>query len=123
MKIELSQEFVVGGYTLPRGSRVGLGALLIGVHQGSDLVFSGKVGTGLDNEMLLRTRHQLDAAALPTSPFTVAEGLPRKDVHWCRPELVVQVSFLQWMESGKLRHPRLVAVRSDKDPREVVRES
>src|SRR5436309_10584319 len=69
MKCEASQEFVVGGFTDPLGARVGLGALLIGYYEGSDLVFAGKLGTGFDTKMLLDLRRRLDAIELPKSPF------------------------------------------------------
>jgi ATP-dependent DNA ligase len=123
MKCEATQELVVGGFTDPQGSRVGLGALLVGHFDGDDFVFAGKVGTGFDRKMLLDLRARLDALELPASPFTRATGLPRLRAHWVRPEIVVQVAFIQWTGHGKLRHPRLLAIRSDKAPRDVVRES
>jgi bifunctional non-homologous end joining protein LigD len=123
MKIEASQELVVGGFTDPAGKRVGLGALLVGHYQADgNLVFAGKVGTGLDSKALLSLRDQLDAIVRPTSPFTVATNLPRLRVHWVEPRVVVQVAFSQWTAYGKLRHPRLVGIRNDKSPRDVVRE-
>ncbi len=108
MKIEVSQAFVVGGFTDPQGKRVGLGALLVGHHDGEDFVFAGKVGTGLDTKQLVDLRARLDALAQTASPFTRATGLPRSRVHWVRPEIVVQVSFMEWTSNGKLRHPRLI---------------
>ncbi len=122
MKIDATQELVVGGFTDPQGKRVGLGALLVGYFEGDDLVFAGKVGTGLDRKMLLELRARLDALARPTSPFTVATGLPKLRVHWVEPEIVVQVAFMEWTGHGKLRHPRLVGLRTDKSAREVTRE-
>jgi ATP-dependent DNA ligase len=123
MKCEASQELVVGGFTDPQGSRVGLGALLVGYFEGDDFVFAGKVGTGLDTKMLLDLRRRLDAIEIPAAPFTKAKGLPRLRAHWVRPEMVVQVSFIEWTVHGKLRHPRLVGVRFDKVAREVTRET
>jgi ATP-dependent DNA ligase len=122
MKCEASQEFVVGGFTDPQGARVGLGALLVGYYEGSDFVFAGKLGTGFDTKLLLDLRRRLDASELPTSPFTRAKGLPRLRAHWVRPEIVVQVAFIEWTVHGKLRHPRLLGVRIDKDAREVTRD-
>ncbi|HVV85291.1 MAG TPA: hypothetical protein VHE35_19650 [Kofleriaceae bacterium] len=122
MKGEASQELVVGGFTDPQGKRVGLGALLVGHYDGDDLVFAGKVGTGLDSALLTRLRARLDALEIPASPFTRATGLPRVRAHWVRPEVVVQVGFMEWTVHGKLRHPRLIGVRDDKRAREVVRE-
>jgi ATP-dependent DNA ligase len=123
MKVEATQELVVGGYTEPRGKRVGLGALLVGYYDGPDLVFAGKIGTGLDTRLLLSLRERLDALEIPAPPFTKATGLPRRGAHWTRPEVVVQAAFLEWTAHGKLRHPRLVGVRADKAPREVARDA
>ncbi|HLG54197.1 MAG TPA: hypothetical protein VI485_02625 [Vicinamibacterales bacterium] len=121
MKCEASQELVVGGFTDPQGSRVGLGALLVGHYEGSDFVFAGKVGTGFDTTLLLDLRRRLDALEVPSSPFTKATGLPRLRAHWVRPDIVVQVAFIEWTVHGKLRHPRLIGVRFDKDARDITR--
>ena len=135
MKCEASQELVVGGFTDPQGSRVGLGALLVGYfapaseagrNDGAappDFVFAGKIGTGFDTRLLLKLRQQLDRLEIPQPPFTRGKGLPRLRAHWVRPEVVVQVAFIEWTIHGKLRHPRLIAVRTDKDARDVVRET
>lgn len=122
MKCELSQEFVVGGFTDPQGSRVGLGALLVGYYQDGEYLFAGKLGTGFDTKLLLDLRRRLDAIEIPASPFATTKGLPRLRAHWVRPEVVVQVAFIEWTVHGKLRHPRLIGVRDDKDPRDVTRE-
>jgi ATP-dependent DNA ligase len=123
MKCEASQELVVGGFTDPQGSRVGLGALLVGYYEGHDFVFAGKIGTGFDTRLLLELRGRLDALEIPATPFTKAKGLPRLRAHWVRPEIVVQVAFIEWTVNDKLRHPRLIGVRYDKSAREVVRET
>jgi len=123
MKHEASQELVVGGFTDPQGKRVGLGALLVGFYDGDALVFAGKVGAALSSAGLIELRARLDAIEIATSPFTRAVGLPRVRAHWVRPELVVQVGFLEWTGHGKLRHPRLIGVRHDKAAREVTRET
>ena len=123
MKCEASQEFVVGGFTDPQGARVGLGALLVGYYDDGEFVFAGKIGTGFDTRLLLDLRRRLDALEVPAAPFTRSKGLPRLRAHWVRPEIIVQAAFIEWTVHGKLRHPRLIGVRLDKDPREVVRES
>ena len=110
MKCELSQNFLVGGFTDPQGKRVGLGALLVGYHKDKDFVFAGKIGTGFNTEMLLDLRARLDKLEIERAPFTKAVGLPRVRAHWVRPEIVVQVGFIEWTVHGKLRHPRLLAV-------------
>ena len=122
MKCEATQELVVGGFTDPQGGRVGLGALLVGYYEGGDFVFAGKLGTGFDTRLLLDLRGRLDGLETAQPPFTKGTGLPRLRAHWVRPEIVVQVAFVEWTVHVKLRHPRLTGVRFDKPAREVVRE-
>jgi ATP-dependent DNA ligase len=122
MKCEATQELVVGGFTDPQGGRVGLGALLVGYFEGDDFVFAGKVGTGLDTQLLLEFRERLGALEIAQSPFTQAVGLPRARVHWVRPDVVVQVGFMEWTPHQKMRHPRLIGLRIDKAARDVTRE-
>lgn len=122
MKCETSQDFVVGGFTDPQGARQGLGALLVGYFEGDDFVFAGKVGTGFDIKMLMDLRSRLDAREITETPFTKATGLPRVRMHWVKPEIVVNVAFIEWTVHGKLRHSRLLGERPDRAPREVTRE-
>jgi bifunctional non-homologous end joining protein LigD len=122
MKIEATQELVVGGFTDPQGARVGLGALLVGYFEGEEFVFAGKIGTGFDTKLLLDLRARMTLLEVPATPFTKARGLPRLRTHWVRPEIVVQVAFIEWTVHGKLRHPRLLGVRFDKAARDVVKE-
>ena len=123
MKCELSQDFVIGGFTDPQGGRVGLGALLVGYFEQDDFVFAGKVGTGFDTSLLIDLRVRLDPLEVPTTQFTKATGLPRIRAHWVLPKIVVHVAFIEWTVHGKLRHSRLLGVREDRRAREVVRES
>jgi bifunctional non-homologous end joining protein LigD len=111
MKCEVTKDLLVGGFTDPQGARVGLGALLVGFVEGDDLVFAGKVGTGFDTKLLLELRARLDALEIPAPPFTKVKGLPRLRAHWVRPEIIVQVAFIEWTVHHKLRHPRLLGVR------------
>jgi ATP-dependent DNA ligase len=113
MKCELSKNFLVGGFTDPQGKRVGLGALLVGYHEGDDFVFAGKIGTGFDTKLLLDLRERLDKLEIPKPPFTRAVGLPRVREHWVEPKIVVDVGFIEWTVHGKLRHPRLLSVVDD----------
>jgi DNA ligase D-like protein (predicted ligase) len=112
MKCESSQDFIVGGFTEPQGGRVGLGALLVGHFEGADFVFAGKVGTGFDTKLLLDLRARLDALEIPEPPFAKGVGLPRKRAHWVRPKIFVSVAFIEWTVHGKLRHSRLLEVRT-----------
>jgi len=121
MKCEIIQQLVVGGFTDPQGARVGLGALLVGHFQDDQFVFAGKIGTGFDTRLLLDLRARLDALEIPKSPFTRAHGLPRLRAHWVRPDIVVEVAFIEWTVHNKLRHPRLLRVVADRAAREVVR--
>jgi ATP-dependent DNA ligase len=114
MKCELTADLVVGGFTDPQGSRVGLGALLVGHREGDDLCFAGRVGTGFDTKMLLDLRARLDALEIPASPFTRGTDLPRLRAHWVRPEIAVRVAFIEWTGNRKLRHPRLLAVLTER---------
>ena len=113
MKCELTENFVVGGFTDGQGTRVGLGALLVGFFEGDDFVFAGKVGTGFDTQLLTSLRARLDASEIPAAPFTKAKGLPRVRAHWVRPEIVVRVAFIEWTVHKKLRHSRLLSVDPD----------
>jgi DNA ligase D-like protein (predicted ligase) len=115
------QEFVIGGYTEPKGGRPGFGALLLGYYEGDRLIYAGKVGTGFDRELLVTLAKELSALEIKHSPFA-GEVKAGKRVHWVWPKLVAQVAFTDWTPDGKLRHPRFLGIRRDKDPREVVRE-
>ena len=116
------QEFVVGGYTSPQGSRIALGALLLGYHDGGDLVYAGKVGTGFDEATLQSLHERLSPIEQDAPPFT--RGLVRENgARWVRPELVAQIGFTEWTRDGKLRHPRYQGLRIDKNPGDVVRET
>jgi DNA ligase D-like protein (predicted ligase) len=115
------QEFVVGGFTDPQGSRIGFGALLIGYHDGDRLRYAGKVGTGYDRAMLRALRARLNGIAQAENPF--ADEVTEPAVHWVRPEMVIQVGFAEWTRVGRLRHPRFAGLRIDKPATDVVRET
>ena len=121
-KCENAQEFVIGGYTDPRGSRPGLGALLLGYYgRDGTLVYAGKVGTGFSERTLRGLHRKLASLERDTPPFGRGD-LPRHGVHWVEPRLVGQVAFTEWTVDGQLRHPRFRGLRDDKDPADVVRE-
>jgi ATP-dependent DNA ligase len=122
MKCEATQELVIGGFTDPQGARVGLGALLVGYYEKDDFVFAGKVGTGFDTKLLTSLRARLDKLTVEKPAFTKSAGLPKLRTHWVKPEIVVQVAFIEWTPTNKLRHPRLLGLRPDKAARDVVRE-
>lgn len=118
----LAEEFVVAGFTAPKGARSGFGALLLGYYEpgGARLRYAGKVGTGFDEAGLHAITARLVALERSSSPF--AEPLPEHAVRWVEPELVAEVVFSEWTGDGRLRQPRYRRLRTDKDPREIVRE-
>lgn len=116
-----SQEFVVGGYTEPAGTRSGIGALLIGYYEGDKLRYAGKVGTGFSEDELRHLRDMLVREERRESPFAEPDAGER-GAHWVAPTLVADIEFTEWTGDGKLRHPRYVGLRRDKDPAYVVRE-
>jgi bifunctional non-homologous end joining protein LigD len=121
-KCQNNQEFVIGGYTDPKGARTGFGALLIGYYNpDGELVYAGKVGTGFSTAVLDSLARSLARLARPQPPFG-SGTLPRSGVHWVEPELVGQVAFSEWTTAGQLRHPRFEGLRRDKDPAAVTRE-
>ena len=120
LKCENRQEFVIVGYTAPKGSRVGLGALLLGYYDGDALRYAGKVGTGFDTATL-RSLHKRLSGTEHDHP--TVDGAKEPGAHWVRPTSVAQVAFGEWTRDGKLRHPRYLGLRTDKNPKDVVRES
>ncbi len=121
-KCESGQEFVIGGFTDPQGSRTGFGALLLGYYDpGGQLVYAGKVGTGF-NQRVLDSLHASLVKLEQDRPAFDRGHLPRSHVHWVEPRLVGEVGFSEWTTDGQLRHPRFQGLRDDKDPAEVVRE-
>jgi bifunctional non-homologous end joining protein LigD len=116
------QELVVGGYTAPKGSRVGFGALLVGYYAGPDFVYAGKVGTGFDTSVLTELHARMQRLEQDRSPFTRGR-VSEKDVRWVGPELVAQIGFTEWTRDGLLRHPRFIGLREDKKAADVARES
>ena len=115
------QEFVVGGYTDPQGSRSGLGALLVGYHEQGALHFAGKVGTGFGARTLAQLSARLARLGRATSPFSDYRRRS-PSIHWVRPALVVQLGFQEWTVDGRLRQARFLGIREDKRASDVIRE-
>ncbi|GAB7540550.1 DNA ligase D [Cupriavidus sp. 8B] len=120
LKCTQRQEFVVVGYTDPAGSRQGIGALLLGVHDESgQLRYAGKVGTGFDTDTLSILQRKLDALRQEASPLQAGvEGKPagQTQSHWVKPKLVAEVSFGGWTQEGRVRHAVFHGLRTDKAP-------
>jgi len=122
IKCHLRQEFVIGGWTDPQGTRGAFGALHLGVYEAERLVYAGKVGTGFDDKTLRAIRDVLKPLARATSPFDERTPTGRGH-HWVEPTLVAEVRFTEWTEEGGIRHPAFLGLRNDKPPREVHRET
>lgn len=123
LKIDFEQEFVVGGFTEPRKTRVGFGALLLGYFDaGGKLVYVGHTGGGFTRAGLEAMRKRLDRLVRKTSPF---EGSfhTNEPATWVKPTVVVEVKFSEWTTDGKLRQPVFLGIRDDKDPKQVNFES
>jgi bifunctional non-homologous end joining protein LigD len=124
VKCSKNQEFVIGGFTDPAGARVGLGALLLGVHEESGaLRYVGRVGTGFNDTILRDLRVRLEKLKRKSAPFlNPPKGADAKGVHWIEPSLVGEVVFTEWTSDGMLRHPSFKGLRQDKPAVEIKRE-
>jgi len=121
LKCAWEQEFVIGGYTDPAGSRTDFGALLVGYYEDGRLRYAGKVGTGYTAATLRDLGARLRELETPESPFVDARPIPR-GTHWTRAQMVAQIGFAEGTGDGRLRQPRFLGLRDDKRPAEVVRE-
>ncbi len=126
IKCQRRQEFVIGGYTDPQGSRGHFGALHLGVYDGPAssprLVYVSKVGTGFDDAKLKAIWEKLAPLARATPPFEAGAIPTGRGDHWVEPRLIAEVRFTDWTEDGGLRHPTFIALRDDKKPLECRRE-
>ncbi len=134
VKCTCAQEFVIGGYTEPQGSREKFGAIIVGYYEGGRLMFASKVGSGFDRRVLESLYKQFQKLKQPECPFAnLPEKRPgrwgqgitasqMKRCTWVKPQLVAQVRFTEWTMDGGLRHPVFMGLREDKQPSEVVRE-
>jgi len=122
IKCQLRQEFVIGGYTTPQGTRAHFGALHLGLYEDGQLVYVSKVGTGFDDRTLELISEELRPLARATSPFD--RGTPGgRGHHWVEPRLVCEVRFSEWTRDGGIRHPAFLGLREDKRPEDCVREA
>jgi len=120
IKVTKEQEMVIGGYTEPKGSRTGFGSLLLGYYEDGKFIYSGKVGTGFNEESLKEMYLKLTKLESKTSYFEIKPK--ERGAHWIKPELVAQIKYSEWTETGSLRHPVFIALRTDKKPKDVTRE-
>jgi bifunctional non-homologous end joining protein LigD len=118
VKVRKESEFVVGGYTSPKGGRRHLGALLVGLYDGPRLRYVGKVGTGFTEATLDMLSQKLERLRADRSPFDPPP--PIRDAAWVRPKLVAQLVYAEWTADGKLRQPAFLGLRTDKDPSECT---
>ncbi|GGC69558.1 DNA ligase D [Undibacterium terreum] len=125
LKCKNRQEFVLGGYTDPAGSREAFGAVLVGTYNDKrELVYAGRVGTGFDGGTLKELMKKFSAIEQADSAFlSPPSGVAAHGVHWLKPVLVAEIEFAQWTESGTLRHASFIALRDDKKPGDIHREN
>ena len=121
LRLLATGDFVIVGYTAPRGGRPGFGALHLACHVDGELCYFGRVGTGFRDEELASLRSALDALRRATPPCTGAVPQTRGNV-WVEPRLVGEVRFAEVTADGMLRHPTWIGLRADKEPEECVRE-
>lgn len=119
VKCTQHQEFVVGGFTKPGGSRSGFGSLLLGAYKDEEFVYAGRAGTGFSRRQIDQVHALLRARETGTRPFI--DDVPNsRDAHWVKPELVIEVEFSERTRDGRLRHPVFRGLREDRDPREIA---
>ncbi|HEY3597437.1 MAG TPA: DNA ligase D, partial [Paraburkholderia sp.] len=125
LKCRRRQEFVIGGYTEPAGSRTAFGALLLGVYDAhGKLQYAGRVGTGFDAALLRSLKQELDARETPRMPFaSEPRERSRTPVHWVKPELVAECHFAEWTDERIVRQASFVSLRRDKPARQIVMET
>jgi bifunctional non-homologous end joining protein LigD len=122
LKCAQRQEFVIGGYTDPQGSRTGIGSLLLGFHDKDGVLqYAGNVGSGFNEKTLRELTKKLSALETDESPFPPKAVAGRKH-HWVKPRLVAEVSFSEWTKTGSVRHPVFQGLRADKPASRITRE-
>jgi bifunctional non-homologous end joining protein LigD len=123
LKCKRRQEFVIGGFTEPRGTRRGFGALLLGVYDDGKLRYAGRVGTGFDEQRLDTMYKQLKAAEVKKTAFDdPPTGAEARGVHWVKPALVAEIEFAEWTEGHAVRQGVFHGLRTDKPATQIVRE-
>ncbi len=121
-KCTKGQELVIGGFTEPEGERVGFGALLVGFYKRGKLHYAGKIGTGYDTDFLKEWREKFSKIEQDFSPFENYKEENGGNNHWIEPKYVGEFGFTEWTKHNKLRHPRFIGIRYDKEPKEVIKE-
>ena len=119
IKLRNEEEFVIGGFTRPEGSRAHFGALLVGVYEGARLRYAGRVGTGFTEAILTDLRRRFAPLIRSASPFADLPTL--RGATWLEPRLVAQLRFTEWTADHRLRHPAYLGLREDKSPIDVTR--
>ncbi|GAB3439804.1 DNA ligase D [Massilia solisilvae] len=122
LKCQQRQEFVIGGYTDPQGSRMGFGSLILGYHDKDGVLqYAGNVGTGFNDTTLRALMNKLNALATDENPFP-PKAVPGRKNHWVKPKLIAEVSFSEWTKTGSIRHPSFQGLRTDKPAKKITRE-
>jgi bifunctional non-homologous end joining protein LigD len=126
LKCRLRQEFVIVGYTEPKGSRNGFGAILLGVHKNigdPELIYAGRVGTGFNEARLRDIYKKMHALERDTPPVsTKLSSEQKRGAHWIEPKLICEVEFAEWTNEGILRQGAFISLRTDKPAKDIIRE-
>jgi len=132
IKANKRQEVVIGGFTNNEGSSKLFSSVLVGVYEGKNLIYTGKVGTGFNDKMQKEMMEQFKPLVTDKSPFSSEPDVnkpsrfrpdpPHADVTWLKPKLICEVSFTEMTTDGVMRHPSFDGMREDKNPKNIVLE-
>ena len=124
LKCDKRQEFVIGGYTLSDKKTSGVSSVLLGVYEGEELVYAGRAGTGFTVRSMKELEEEFQSMKRETTPFKQApESKKNEEITWLQPELVAEIKFAEWTEENLLRQASFKGLRTDKDPRDIKKES
>lgn len=123
LKCDKRQEFVIAGYTLSDKKAFGISSLILGVYEGSDLVFAGRAGTGFTQRIVNKLEKKFEDIKRETTPLKDAPKARKGEkITWLEPEMVAEIKFAEWTKENRLRQASFKGLRTDKDPRQVKKE-
>ena len=124
LKCDKRQEFVIGGYTLTNKKTSGVSAVLLGIYEGAELVYTGRAGTGFAVRTMKELEEEFQSIKREATPFKQApEAKKDEEIIWLKPELVAEIKFAEWTKENLLRQASFKGLRMDKDPRDIKRET
>lgn len=124
LKCDTRQEFVIGGYTLSHKKESGISSLLLGVYEGKELVYAGRAGTGLTERTMKELEAKFKSIKMANTPFKQAPDVKSNEkITWLEPVLVAEIKFAEWTKDNQLRQASFKGLRTDKNPKDIRRES